>query len=205
MSVNKKRIGISGGTFDPIHNGHLIISEEIRETHNLDKIIFVPTGKPPHKPGHMVTMPEHRFNMVKMAVSTNYCFDVSRIELDREGYIYTIDTMNFLKQQYEKETDFFFIAGSDVVWDLPKWKDPKGLFEICDFIVATRPGFDTVQLVKEADRLKREYNARITITKTPLIDISSSDIRERVQERRTIKYLVPECIEEYIKNNGLYI
>lgn len=205
MSVNKKRIGISGGTFDPIHNGHLIISEEIRERHNLDKIIFVPTGKPPHKSGYRVTMPEHRFNMVKLAIASNDSFDISRIELDREGYIYTIDTMNYLKQQYEKETDFFFITGADVVWDLPKWKDPVGLFKICDFIVATRPGYDTVKLIEEADRLKREFNARITITKTQLIDISSTSIRERVHENRTIKYLVPECVEEYIKVNGLYI
>lgn len=205
MSVNRKRIGISGGTFDPIHNGHLIISEEIRERYNLDKVIFVPTGRPPHKPGYRVTMPEHRFNMVKLAVASNGSFDISRIELDREGYIYTIDTMNYLKQQYEKETDFFFITGADVVWDLPKWKDPEGLFEICDFIVAARPGYDTGKLIEEADRLKREFNARITITKTPLIDISSTSIRERVHENRTIKYLVPECVEEYIKVKGLYI
>lgn len=204
MQEEYARIGISGGTFDPIHYGHLIMAEEIRDTFNLDKVVFVPTGRPPHKVISKISDVEHRYNMVCSAVSTNPDFSVSRIEMEGEGYVYTVDTITRLKNLYGNSTKLFFIIGADIVWDLPKWKDPMRLFSLCEFIVAFRPGYNRVEFEKEVDRLRKEYNAQISMADTPAIDISSTDIRERIHDNRSIRYLVPESVEEYIRKNGLY-
>lgn len=205
MQKQNGRIGISGGTFDPIHHGHLIISEEIREEFHLDKIVFIPSGKPPHKDESEVSEAEHRFNMVCMATRSNPYFEVSRIEMDRAGYIYTVDTMECLKDEYGENTELFFITGTDIVWDLPKWKKPAELFKLCEFIVAYRPGYDKEKFLDEVQRLKSEYGARISLANTPAIELSSTMIRERVRNGSSIKYMVPENVEEYIYSNKLYL
>ncbi|MDP4093641.1 MAG: nicotinate-nucleotide adenylyltransferase [Bacillota bacterium] len=204
MSNEHERIGISGGTFDPIHYGHLIISEEIRVNFKLDKVIFIPTGKPPHKSQSEVTESEHRFNMVNIAIHTNPSFEVSRIEMEREGYIYTIDTMSRLKAELGESSELFFITGADIVWDLPKWKKPEQLFDLCEMIVAYRPGYLKEDFFSEIEKLKIKYGAKINVAETSIIGISSTEIRNRVRAGNSIKYLVPEDVEKYIHDNNLY-
>lgn len=198
------RIGISGGTFDPIHNAHLIIAEEIREMFGLDKVIFVPSGRPPHKQGAGRASAEDRYRMVELAVAGNPRFEPCRIEIGREGYSYTVDTVSELKGFYGEDARFFFITGADVVPELESWKDYRRVFTLCEFIVAMRPGYDRERFDSEIKRLKDVYGAEIHIAETSLIDISSTALRERLEQGKTIKYLVPEKVEEYISQKGLY-
>jgi nicotinate-nucleotide adenylyltransferase len=204
---NKKnaRIGISGGTFDPIHHGHLIIAEDVREKFNLDKVVFIPTGIPPHKLNLKVTPPEHRYNMVCSAISTNPHFEVSRIEIERPGYTYTVDTIFQLKNMLEPESRIFFITGADVIPELLTWKSYEQVFNLCEFIAVLRPGYRKGELISKTEYLREKYKAAIHIVEAPLIGISSTGIRERIREKRTIKYLVPEAVEKYILNNNLYL
>lgn len=201
---NFKRIGISGGTFDPIHYGHLIIAEDVREKFKLDKVIFIPTGAPPHKDNTKVSDPEHRYNMVCAAISTNPHFEASRIEIERPGYTYTIDTLIELRQLLGANSRLFFITGADVIPELLTWKKYEQVFELCEFIAVLRPGYTREEFINEVKYLKKTYKAVIHIVEAPLIGISSTTIRERVKEHRTIKYLVPEEVEKYIYDTGLY-
>ena len=199
-----KKIGISGGTFDPIHYGHLIIAEEIRQTMELEKMIFIPSGNPPHKTDAKVTSATHRFKMVEMATATNPYFQVSSIELEREGYSYTIDTLSQLKQMYGNDTALFFMTGADVIPELITWKNFKDIFSLCEFVAVLRPGFKREALIKEIEYLRNNYMATIHIVNAPLIGISSTIIRDRVRKDKSIKYLVPENVEHYIMKNNLY-
>lgn len=198
------RIGISGGTFDPIHIGHLIVAEQIRETMNLDKVIFIPTGRPPHKVNMGVTQAEQRFNMLKMAISSNERFEASRVEIDRKGYTYTVDTLNYLKNINDKETTLFFITGADVISQLTTWKDYETAFKLCEFIAVMRPGFRKSEMLESIDHMRSEFGAIIHIVDAPLIGISSTAIRDRVKDNASIKYLVTDNVEQYIKEIGLY-
>jgi len=198
------RIGISGGTFDPIHHGHLIAAQEIREKLNLDKILFIPVGDPPHKTDIEVTDSIHRLNMVKKAIEDNSYFEVSSIEVDRPGYTYTIDTLMELKEKYPENCKFYFIIGADTLPQLVTWKEYRKVFTLCQFVAVMRPGFNNEEIYNEARRLESCFSAKIDIIDAPLIEISSTDIRKRVRESKSIKYLVPESVEEYIYSNGLY-
>lgn len=204
MKGKYKRIGISGGTFDPIHHGHLIVAEEVRQKFELDRMLFIPVGLPPHKDNLTVTPAEHRFNMVNEAVSTNPHFEASRIEIDRKGYTYTIDTLTLLKSVYGDDTQIFFMVGADVVKDLLTWKDFRKVFSICTFIAAFRPGADRSEYNKEINDLRSEYRAKIEEVQIPLIEISSTAIRQKVKEGKSVKYLIPDGVEKYIMKNGLY-
>ncbi|MDF2524348.1 MAG: nicotinic acid mononucleotide adenylyltransferase [Clostridiales bacterium] len=199
-----KRVGISGGTFDPIHYGHLITAEHIREKFELDKILFIPAGTPPHKDINQVTESEHRYNMVCSAVNGNPAFEVSRVEVDRKGYTYTVDTLSQLQQSYGRETEFNFIIGADVVSELLTWKDPERVFGLCNFIAVFRPGYEMKQFLEQIEYLKKSYSARIKTINVPLIDISSTEIRSRVKSGLSIRYLVPHEVEQYIYKNKLY-
>lgn len=199
------KIGILGGTFNPIHNGHLIMAEEIRETFRLDKVLFMPSGNPPHKTGGEVIDKEHRFNMVCEAVKGNDFFEESRIEVEREGYTYTIDTLRKLKTLLKDNVLLYYIVGADVLYDLSKWKDFELVFRECEFIAALRPGFESEGFEGHIKYLETKYHAKIKKAYIPLIDISSTEIRKRVKEGRSIKYLVPERVEKYIKENKLYL
>jgi len=198
------RIGISGGTFDPIHHGHLIAAQEIREKLELDKVIFIPVGDPPHKTDIEVTASTHRLNMVSKAIEGNSYFEVSSIEVDRPGYTYTIDTLTELKDKYPENSKFYFIIGGDTVPQLVTWKEYRKVFTLCQFVAVMRPGFDSGKIHCEARRLEHCFSAKIDFIDAPMIEISSTDIRKRVRESRSIKYLVPESVEEYIYANGLY-
>lgn len=205
MKELKERIGIYGGTFDPIHYGHLIVSEDIREKFKLNKIVFIPAGMPPHKKSLNIADVEHRFNMTDSAVKSNAFFEVSRIEIDREGFTYTVDTLDMLKERYGDNTDLFFIIGADIIFDLLTWKQPKKLFEICNFVAVLRPGYDTQVFEKQIEYLRTEHCAKIHVLEAPMIEISSTLIREKISKSNSIKYLLPEDVESYIYKNKLYI
>nr|PZN05520.1 MAG: nicotinic acid mononucleotide adenylyltransferase [Bacillota bacterium] len=201
---NIKRIGIMGGTFDPIHFGHLITAEEARINFNLDRVIFVPTGNPPHKKDYEVTDPEHRYVMTALATNSNPFFQVSRIEIERRGYSYTVDTLNQFLEIYGKDVSLFFISGADAVLDILTWKNVKGVLDVCTFIAATRPGYPVKKLEDKLKELKDLYGKDVQLLEVTAVAISSTEIRKRVKEGRSIKYLVPESVEEYILKNGLY-
>lgn len=203
MAQTRRKIGIMGGTFDPIHIGHLVTAEAVRIEYRLDKVLFVPAGNPPHKQDVKVTPCMHRYIMTVMAVCSNLNFEVSSIELDRPGPSYTIDTVLSLISQYGEKTEFYFITGTDAIQELPTWGKVHQLLELCHFVAATRPGcVSTIDHVIK--QLGSQGRQRIHRLATPELEISSTDIRERVKLGRSIKYIVPENIENYILKEGLY-
>jgi nicotinate-nucleotide adenylyltransferase len=204
MSEESKKIGILGGTFNPIHCGHLIIAETVRESFGLDRVLFIPSGIPPHKSYIELTGAEHRYCMVECAVRSNPYFEASRIELDRTGYTYTVDTLISLKSIYGDKTSLYFIIGADVINELTTWKDYESVFRLCGFIAVNRPGYDVKTALDDIERFDMQFGASIKILDAPQVDISSTGIRDRVKADKSIKYLVPECVEEYINKNRLY-
>ena len=198
------KIGIMGGTFNPIHYGHLIIAESVRESFCLDKVLFIPSGQPPHKPDSEVIDPEHRHEMVRRAVASNCYFEASRVEIDRKGYTYTINTLQSLREEYGREAELYFIIGADLLPELVTWKEFKNVFSMCEFIAVQRPGYDGKSFEEALEHLKMNFDLKLNLTEAPLVDISSSDIRRRCIGGKSIKYLVPEEVEEYIVTNGLY-
>ncbi len=201
----KYKIGIMGGTFDPIHYGHLVIAEQIRQNYNLDKVIFIPVGIPPHKRELRITKGEHRYLMILLATMTNPYLDVSRIEIDKKDISYTIETMRELKKKYmDKDVEFYFIIGADAISTIESWKEPAELLKMCKFIAATRPGVTNSNMSSMIEYYKENYSADIQTMAVSAVDISSTDIRNRISGNRPIKYLLPEAVEHYIIKNGLY-
>lgn len=196
------RLGIMGGTFDPIHFGHLVTAEEALVQFNLDRVIFMPTGNPAFKSGERVTSAEHRYLMTVLATASNADFDVSRMEVERAGLTYTVDTLVALRDQYGPSTELFFITGADAVWDIVSWKDAERIADLVTFIAATRPGYDL-----DAARRSHESTAtrfRIEWVEVPALAISSTELRRRVAEKRPISYLSPEPVVAYIAKHDLY-
>lgn len=200
-----QRIGLMGGTFDPIHYGHLVTAEAARCEFSLDKVIFIPSGHPPHKKDYQVTAAEHRYRMTVLATASNPFFEVSRIEIERAGMSYTIDTVTEFRQLLGPEPELYFITGADAILEILHWKDVDELLKKCRFIAATRPGFPLEKLEDLKPQLPLESWDRIHIIEVPALAISSTDIRRRVRARKTIKYLLPEAVEEYIRQEGLYL
>lgn len=196
------KIGIMGGTFDPIHYAHLATAEFIRDNYKLDKILFIPSGNPPHKKGN-ITDKYDRYNMVLLSTVNNDDFIVSDIEIKREKSTYTIDTLKVLKQIY-KNAEIYFITGADAICDIETWKDVEGNFKLANFIAATRPGISLLRANEKIKELKDKYNANIESVYVPSLDISSTYIREQLNKHKTIRYLVPELVQEYIYNEKLY-
>ncbi len=205
MGKNRLKIGICGGTFDPIHIGHLAVAELIRSEYRLDRVLFIPSGKPPHKDLKNVTDPIHRFNMVKCAVSSNPAFEALPMEVDREGYTFTVDTLAQLQALYPENTDFYYIIGADVVMDLLTWRNAPEVFKLTKFIAVMRPGFINEAFNEKIEYLKSNYDIEISSMEIPLIEISSTFIRDRLKDKKSIKYLVEPSVEEYILNNNLYL
>lgn len=200
----QKRLGIFGGTFNPIHHGHLIIAETVREALCLDRVLFVPVGVPPHKTGADIADAEHRFRMVECAVSSNPCFEASRLEIERKGFTYTIDTLTALQRVYGCEAALFFIIGADVVPELTTWKEHKIVFGLCEFAAVFRPGMEKMAFLQQIEQLEKTQGVRIHPVDAPTIDISSTDIRERRKAGKSIRYLVPSCVEDYMIKYELY-
>lgn len=203
VNCDKRRVGIMGGTFDPIHIGHLVTAEAVRIEYKLDKVIFVPAGNPPHKQEAFVTPALHRYIMTVMAVYSNPHFAVSAIEMERLGLSYTIDTVMGLISQYGEQTDFYFITGADAISELPTWSRIDELLGLCHFVAAARPGCLSMidDVIKYFGIRGRQRIHRLA---TPELEISSTDIRDRVKKGRSIKYIVPEAVESYIWKEGLY-
>jgi nicotinate-nucleotide adenylyltransferase len=197
-----RKIGIMGGTFDPIHTGHLIAAETVRSEYGLEKIIFIPAGSPPHKQGFKITGALHRYIMAVMATCANPDFVVSALEQEREGISYTVDTVERLTAYYGAETKLYFIIGADMLKDLPDWKNSDRLFSLCRFVVVARPGS-----AGEINKFTQNFRGAATIDylAAPGMEISSTNIRERIKTGRSIKYIVPESVENYIHKNQLYL
>jgi nicotinate-nucleotide adenylyltransferase len=197
------RLGIMGGTFDPVHFGHLVTAEEALVQFNLDKVVFMPTGRPVRKTHRHVSSAEDRYLMTVIATASNPDFAVSRMEIDRPGATYTVDTMVQLREQYGPRSDLFFISGADAVHEILTWKDAERFAQLCTFIAATRPGFvvDPSLLTPGAPGVVRP---KVELMAVPALAISSSDIRARVAARQPVRYLLPEAVATYIKKNGLY-
>lgn len=202
-----KRIGVMGGTFDPIHNGHLVTAEEAWKQFGLDQVLFVPSGQPPHKEDRKNLDSEDRYLMAVIATATNPHFKVSRMEIDRPGPSYTIDTVKELHRIYGKNTEVFFITGADAILEILTWKQPERVLKEATFIAATRPGYDLKRLeesLPEAEKERHATDPRVLVMEIPALAISSTDIRMRVKEGRPITYLVPEGVSEFIEKNGFY-
>jgi nicotinate-nucleotide adenylyltransferase len=189
-----------GGTFDPTHHGHLLTAEEARWQFELDEVVFVPTGRPWMKEDREVSPAEDRYLMVVIATSANPRFSVSRLEIEREGPTYTVDTLRSLRDQYAEDVELFFITGADAMLEIFQWKDPEEAFALAHFIAATRPGYDLAAFERGAPT----EHPKITVMPIPALAISSSDIRERVRKGQPIRYLVPEGVQTYIEKAGLY-
>lgn len=182
-----------GGTFDPIHNGHLVCAEEARCQLELDEVIFVPAGNPWQKGG--VSSAEDRYLMTVLATASHENFSVSRIEIDREGPSYTLDTLRALRSFYE-DVELFFITGADAVAEILSWKDPDAVLNEAHFVAATRPGYD----IKNMEPLLE----KVSVMHIPALAISSSDIRARVASGRPVRYLMPREVAQFIATRGLY-
>ena len=194
-----------GGTFDPVHQGHLVTAEAVRTGFDLDKVIFVPSGQPPHKTNKRITLKEKRFLMTELATVTNPFFEVSRVELDRTGFSYSADTVRYFREQMGKNGELYFITGADAIMEILTWKKLDELFTECTLIAATRPGFQPKVLTELLEKqLKPEYLEKIIMIEVLAMAISSTDIRDRVAMGRSIKYLLPETVEQYIYKQGLY-
>jgi len=194
------KLGVMGGTFDPIHYGHLVTAEEALQQFDLDEIVFVPTGRPWMKEHGEVSPAEDRYLMTVIATASNPRFRVSRMEVDRDGPTYTVDTLRRLKDEAGDAVDLFFVTGADAVLEIFQWKEPQDLFDLAHFIAATRPGYDIASFEAHAP----ERHPGVTVMNIPALAISSTDIRERVQQGRPIRYLVPEGVNSYVQKAGLY-
>ena len=201
--VKAKRIGIMGGTFDPIHYGHLVAAEAAREAFCLEKIIFVPAGIPPHKVQEEVTPARHRYLMTLLAIMSNPYFEISRVDLERGGVTYTVDTLADLKKEFS-EAIIYFITGADAILEILSWKSPAQVMSMADFIAVTRPGYDLDQLSETLGSFYSEFQEQIHILEIPPVGISSTALRRRLKEGRSVRYLVPETVVTYIENRGLY-
>lgn len=202
---SKHKIGIMGGTFDPIHYGHLFIAETALDKLNLDKIIFIPTGIPPHKKRSLITDSFKRVDMVKLATKKNSNFEVSNIEVNKEKTSYTIDTIKDLKNYYNNKVDIFFITGDDAFVNIETWKRYDELLKSTNFIVMTRSINNSKLLDEKIELYRTKYNANVTKVEIPILEISSTDVRERIKKNNSIKYLLPEEVEKYIFENKLYM
>jgi nicotinate-nucleotide adenylyltransferase len=201
------RIGVMGGTFDPIHIGHLVIAEEARVQFRLDKVLFMPSGNPPHKEEGESLDAEERFQMAVIATAGNTSFEVLRLEIERPGPSYTIDTLRELHGIYGGEAEIFFITGADAILEILTWKEPERVLRECIFIAATRPGFDLGELLEalpEKERKRQFTDPHILLMEIPALDISSTDIRRRIEEHRSIRYLIPDGVWDFIEKNGFY-
>ena len=189
-----------GGTFDPIHQGHLVTAEEAFWQFGLDEVLFVPTGQPWMKRHPDLSGAEDRYLMTVIATASNPNFSVSRLEVDREGPTYAVDTLRALQERSGEDADLYFITGADAILEIFHWKDPEEVLGLAHFIAATRPGFDLARF--EAEEPTR--HPKVTVMNVPALAISSTDIRGRVREGHSIRYLVPEGVKTYIDKARLY-
>jgi nicotinate-nucleotide adenylyltransferase len=198
-----KKLGILGGTFDPIHFGHLLAAEWAGEAFGLDELVFIPAARPPHKDPAGVIDGHHRYRMVELAIEDNPAFSVSSLELERSGYSYTIDTVRHYLQS-DPQLDIRFILGVDALQLIYSWKDVTQLLKLCRFIVVTRPGYQLDRSDPVFETVPAEIWDRVELLSIPGVEISSSEIRCRVAAGQSIRYLLPSPVADYIDKNHLY-
>lgn len=204
MEKAKNKIGIMGGTFNPIHYAHLVLAENAYEQFQLDKIMFLPSKRPAYKPLKELVSNEHRLAMIQAAISKNPHFYVSDLEFHREGNTYTVDTLRQLTKENKTE-QYYFILGGDSLFHLEQWKEPDEILKLCHLIVAIRQEIQNkIVLEKKVKELSKKYKAKIFIMDTPFLDISSSMIRKRLEKKQSIRYFLPEEVLEYIQVHQLY-
>jgi len=197
------KIGILGGTFDPVHVGHLAAADEVVCRLGLDEVLFIPAGRPWLKDGTEILPAEHRFKMVELAITGKPGFKASTMELERQGFTYTVDTIAELKRQYGDGDELFFIVGWDKLVEIPRWRQPERLIKMCRLVAVPRVGYPPPDL----DALEAAVpgiSQRVIMLDKPEIDVSASVIRERVRQGLSISGLVPEAVERYIRKQGLY-
>ena len=198
-----RKIGIMGGTFDPPHTGHLIIAEYVANEIGLETVLFVPTGKISYKKD-MGTSSADRFHMTELAVEDNPVFDICDVEIARDGYTYTADTLKILHNEFE-DAHFYFIVGADSLDYMDNWKMPEKVFSLCTVVAVGRQGYSVRDCEEKIRQLENKFNADIRLVDMPIIELSSSDIRERIKSGKSAKYMVPDCVISYIEQNKLYI
>jgi nicotinate-nucleotide adenylyltransferase len=199
MAAVGRRLGVMGGTFDPIHYGHLVTAEEALVQFSLDGVLFVPTGQPWMKQDRTVSPAEDRYLMTVIATASNPRFHVSRIEIDREGPTYTVETLRALGEE-NPDAELYFITGADAMLEIFDWKDPEEALALAHFIAATRPGYELARFESRAPT----RHPNVSVMQIPALAISSTDVRERVRDGRPIRYLVPEGVKTYIDKAALY-
>lgn len=200
--MKKRKVGIMGGSFDPIHLGHLVAANEVLNIYKLDEIIFVPSGNPPHKNGLRADS-FHRYLMVCMAVLYNDKFSVSDFEIKNSEKSYTLNTLREFSKLYEN-TEFYFITGTDAVIELPNWHEPSEILKLCTFIAVSRPGISMEKVNDRINEIQNKLGGNIEMLQVPMLQISSTNIRERFKMGISAKYLLPESVEQYIIKNELY-
>lgn len=201
-----RRVGILGGTFDPIHYGHLVIAEEVYAALDLAEMVFVPAGHPPHKPQSLVAAAHHRLTMLELAIAGNPHFSISLVDLERPGPSYTVDTLRLLRRQWGEQTALYFVIGWDSLEDFLTWRDPAGVLEQLSYLVAVRrPGYNEESGYRASLEARLPgITQRLFVVPAPQLEISSTDLRERIAEGRPIKYQLPESVEHYIEQYCLY-
>lgn len=198
-----KKVGIMGGTFDPIHIGHLILGENTYLQFGLDKVIFMPSGNPPHKRDREGGSDEQRMDMVKLAIASNPHFEFSDIEMNEEGYTYTYRTLEKLVKE-NPDTEYYFIIGADSLFYFDSWKNPQRIADACTLVVATRNHTSDEMLDEKIEFVRQRFNAKIVKLDTENIDCSSSQIRSWIREGHTVKYYVPDTVINYIHTYHVY-
>ncbi len=196
--TGRRRVGVMGGTFDPIHHGHLVAASEVQAWFDLDEVVFVPTGEPWQKADRVVSPAEHRYLMTVVATASNPRFTVSRVDIDRGGPTYTIDTLRDLAAVLP-DAELFFITGADALGEIFTWRDASRLFELAHFVGCTRPGYEV-----DPSLLSGIPTERLTLIEVPALAISSSDCRERRAAGEPVWYLVPDGVVQYIAKHDLY-
>ena len=196
-----RRIGVLGGTFDPVHNGHLYIADALRTALDLERIVWVPAGRPPHKSDQIVSRDQDRLAMLDLALAGSTSDEISTIDLERSGPSYTADTLEILAERF-RPARLFFLMGEDSLRDLPTWHDPERILRVAELAVAARPGVDAdlESVVRQVPAVRK----RVHVVPTEEIAISSSEIRRRVGENQSVQDLVPATVEAYIRDRGLY-
>lgn len=204
------RIGILGGTFDPVHNGHLYLAKKVYHKLKLSRIIFIPAYNPPHKKVIKLTHSRHRYNMLKLAVSDSKAYKISDMEIKRRGKSYSVETLKRLRKRYGAKAELFFITGSDSLRELGKWKDMEEILKLCRFVVVERPGFRAGRSCKAGIKHKKTqirdfYSRRLFFLKINAKDISATMVRNRIKTGESLAGLVPGRVVEYIYRNKLYV
>lgn len=204
MVKANKRIGVLGGTFSPIHNGHIFLAEYVQKHCGLEKVLLIPARIPPHKLAEDIVEADHRLAMTRLAARHNPLLQVSDMEIKRPQISYTYDTLMCLKEQLGPAYDLFFITGTDELLGLDRWYKAKELLAQFGFIVGVRPGYEVEKIQDKIDFLQAEYGAKIEIISLPAPDISASDVRARLEGRKLVEGLLDDAVIAYIQDKGLY-